>query len=151
MRKSTIVLYLATALSAGCAASTGGSNEGTAAMTKAAAVDLATLVGSSWLAQDIAGKAVAGDLKSQLQFVSADSIAGNAGCNSFKGAVKQDGGTLTIGPLATTRKMCPPAAMDQEGRFIKTLESARGARFEDARLVLLDAAGSPILRLARLE
>jgi heat shock protein HslJ len=148
MRTSIMAPLLAWALCAGCA-TPGGSNEGSTAMTNT--VDLTTLVGSTWLAEDIGGKGVMDDLQSRLQFLATDRVAGQAGCNQFDGAATLTGASVSFGPLATTRKMWPPAVMDQERRFIKALESARGARLEDKLLFLLDADGSPILRLSRLE
>ena len=58
-------------------------------------------------------------------------------------------GQLSMGPLASTRKMCPPAVMDQENRFLRTLETVRSARVEHDLLYLQDANGQTVLRLSR--
>lgn len=51
--------------------------------------------------------------------------SGQAGCNAFQGPFKLDGGGITIGPLATSRKMCmQTGVMEQETQFLKSLETA---------------------------
>lgn len=53
-------------------------------------------------------------------------VTGSAGCNTFMGGYKQEDGTITIGPLASTRKLCaePAGVMEQEAQFLAALESA---------------------------
>ena len=107
------------------------------------------LIGSIWLVEDIGGAGVIDNLQSKLQFVSASQVAGHGGCNSFNGAAVLSAGQLSMGPLASTRKMCPPAVMDQENRFLRALETERSARVEHDLLHLHDANGQTILRLSR--
>ena len=78
-------------------------------------------------------------------------MQGRGGCNSFRGRWTLDGETLTLGPIASTRRACPPPQMQQETRFLAALEATRGFRIEDGRLILLDAAGTPVARLERQE
>ena len=56
---------------------------------------------------------------------------------------------LKFGPVAATRRACPPTEMEQEARFFAALEAARGFRMEHGLLVLLDAEGKPVARLDR--
>ena len=65
------------------------------------------------------------------------------------GVYTRDGTTLTLGPLASTKKACPPAIMDQEAKFHQALGETRGYRFENGRLFLLDAQGAAVMRLWR--
>jgi heat shock protein HslJ len=109
------------------------------------------LIGSIWLAEDIGGTGVVDDLQSKLQFVSPTQVAGHAGCNSFSGAAVLTTAKLSIGPLASTRKMCPPAVMDQENRFLRTLESVHSARVENDLLYLQDGGGQTVVRLSRTQ
>ena len=52
-------------------------------------------------------------------------VSGNSGCNDFRGPFKADGNTLSIGPLATTRKLCSAeGVMAQEQEFIAALQTA---------------------------
>jgi heat shock protein HslJ len=109
------------------------------------------LIGSIWLAEDIGGAGVIDNLQSRLQFVSPEQVAGHAGCNSFSGAAVLTPAKLSIGPLASTRKMCSPAVMDQENRFLRTLESVRSASIENDLLYLRDASGQSVVRLSRTQ
>ena len=69
---------------------------------------------------------------------------GSGGCNSFRGSYSLDGGTFRFGPIAATRRACPPPQMQQETRFFAALEATRGVRVEDGALLLLDAAGATL-------
>ena len=52
-------------------------------------------------------------------------VSGSSGCNSFRGPFKADGNALSIGPLATTRKLCSAeGVMAQEREFIAALQTA---------------------------
>jgi heat shock protein HslJ len=119
------------------------------AATAPPAFDATTLLGSLWLAEDIGGAGVIDNAQSKLQFVSATQVAGSGACNSFTGAATVTATALTLGPLASTRKMCAPAVMDQESRFLRALEAVKSARMDGDLLLLMDAAGSPLARLSR--
>lgn len=47
---------------------------------------------------------------------------GNAGCNHWFAPYTLQGEALHFGPVGSTRKLCAPALMEQEGRFLKALE-----------------------------
>lgn len=53
-------------------------------------------------------------------------VSGSAGCNNFFGPFTQAEGTIDIGPLASTLKLCPDpdGAMDQEMQFLEALQQA---------------------------
>jgi heat shock protein HslJ/uncharacterized membrane protein len=52
-------------------------------------------------------------------------VSGSGGCNSFHGPFKAEGKALSIGPLATTRKLCSAeGVMAQEQEFIAALQTA---------------------------
>lgn len=59
-------------------------------------------------------------------------ISGNAGCNNYNGPYKVDGDQITIGPLASTMKMCsdPTGVMDQEAQYQAALQSAASYQIE---------------------
>jgi heat shock protein HslJ len=59
-------------------------------------------------------------------------MSGNSGCNEFNGAYKIDGDQITIGPLASTMKMCsdPAGVMDQEAQYLAALQSAANYQIE---------------------
>ncbi|WP_442112742.1 META domain-containing protein [Pseudomonas sp. NUPR-001] len=50
---------------------------------------------------------------------------GNAGCNHWFAPYQLDGHTLTFGKVGSTRKLCAPALMEQEKRFLQALETVQ--------------------------
>ena len=109
--------------------------------------DMARFVGPTRVAEDIRGRGVIDDLQSHITFSAEGRAHGLGGCNNFTGGYRLEGATLELGPLAGTRKACPPAIMDQEARFHDALGETRGYRFENGLLFLLDAQGAPVMRL----
>lgn len=52
-------------------------------------------------------------------------VFGSSGCNKYFGTIESPGPReLSVGPLAGTKRMCPPDFMDVETRFLKALDSA---------------------------
>jgi putative lipoprotein len=107
------------------------------------------LVGPTWVAEDIGGGGVIDYLQSHITFTAEGQAHGFGGCNNFTGGYTLDGATLALGPLASTKKACPPAIMNQETRFHQALGKVRDYRFENGLLVLLDAESVPVMRLWR--
>jgi heat shock protein HslJ len=73
-------------------------------------------------------------------------LTGSAGCNNYVASYLLDGQALSVGPAASTRKMCgaPQGIMEQEQAYLAILGSAAGYRTQGARLELLDAEGAPV-------
>jgi heat shock protein HslJ len=72
----------------------------------------------------------------------ADAVSGSAGCNDYNGPYKLDGTKVTIGPLATTRKACDQAIMDQETEFLTALQTPATVEQTGATVTLRDASGA---------
>lgn len=106
------------------------------------------LEGTTWTVTEIAGKAVtdAGTLE-----IKGGAVSGHAACNRYRGSAKVDmkdgGGTVTFGPLATTRMMCQ-GKMELEKALLDALAGARGYRIEGSGVVLTGAEGAALVRLA---
>lgn len=83
-----------------------------------------------------------------IQFEADNRLNGFSGCNRFLGPYTQDGQSLSIGPLASTRKMCVEG-MDAEQDFQKSLQSVKTMEFKDNRLTLKDENNSVITVLRR--
>ncbi len=60
-----------------------------------------------------------------LEFLDGGQIAAQVDCNRGSSSWKQDGSTLRIGPLATTRMACPPGS--EAARFGRQLQQVRSA------------------------
>lgn len=46
---------------------------------------------------------------------------GNAGCNHWFASYRLDGDSISFGPPGSTRKLCAPALMEQEHRFLEAM------------------------------
>ena len=114
-------------------------------------VEVQNLIGSEWLAEDIDGGGVVDNSHSTLHFAAADHVDGDTGCNRFMGPLAVDGQNLRIGPLATTRRACAPALLDQERRYLVALARGSGLRLDGALLVLLDESQRPLVRYSQVE
>ena len=93
------------------------------------------------------GEGVVAGVESTLILTEAGEALGSGGCNNFRASYSLDGGTFRFGPIAATRRACPPPQMQQETAFFAALDATRAARVEDGALILLDTAGATLLRL----
>lgn len=74
-------------------------------------------------------------------------FAGSSGCNQYAASVAAavTPGDLTVGPAASTRKMCLEPAMSAEARFLHSLESVTQFSFMAGQLALISAQGVVML------
>jgi heat shock protein HslJ len=72
-------------------------------------------------------------------------VSGQAGCNTFRAPYTVEGSRITVGPAATTRKMCGEAVMTQEREFLKALASAATWSIDAGLLHLHRADGERVL------
>lgn len=105
----------------------------------------------SWVATEIAGAPVAEGVVSWMTLTAEGRAQGQGGCNGFTGGYRVEGAALGFGPLAATRRACPPAQMAQEAGFFAALGATRGFRIEAGALLLLDEGGAPVARLVPRE
>jgi heat shock protein HslJ len=110
------------------------------------------LVGSTWRVLDIGGQKVNENVHTTMEFVEAQRVSGLAGCNQYFGPISEAANTALFGNLATTRKMCPNAQMDQEQRFLQALSSVKHLQLsQDSQMLLLYTDGTePVVRLTRV-
>jgi len=69
-------------------------------------------------------------------------------CNQFFGQYTQEGETLKIGALASTKKLCPDV-MEAEAVFLKKLQETRRAEATHLTLKLYDADDTQLMQLRR--
>jgi heat shock protein HslJ len=112
---------------------------------KAAISGEASVAGTQWLLEDLAGRGVLDRLQSTLVFAEAGRVSGRAGCNDFSGPIRWGVAHITIGPLMVTRKACSTAVSDQETRYLEALAGAHRLRI-DGPYLLIDTkvAGKPL-------
>jgi len=105
-----------------------------------------SLVGPTWSLTTMAGQPVLEGTKLTAEFSGEDRVAGNAGCNSFFGQARVDGGRLSVGPLGSTLMACVrDGVMEQEGRYLASLEAATSHTLSGDQLRLGPSAGEVTL------
>jgi len=107
------------------------------------------LVGSEWRPIELTGETVPADAGLFVRFEAEQRVAGHGGCNALFGRYTIDTVNLAIGPLAATRKACPPEIMKREAALLKALENTRLFLRDGVKLTLKDAQGLTVLRLAQ--
>jgi heat shock protein HslJ len=75
-------------------------------------------------------------------------IMGSGGCNTYTGPYTLSGRDLRIGPLASTRRACEPAILDQETRFLAALGRVTTFDTSGPTVMLRDAGGAMQVVLA---
>ncbi len=76
-------------------------------------------------------------------------VTGTTGCNTFRAPYTSEGNRLSIGPAATTRKMCPAeGVMEQERQFLAALATAKVWTVESGALDVHRADGERVLTAA---
>lgn len=120
---------------------------GTGAMADGPLVDLTPI--GAWLAEDIGGAGVIDDAQTTLVIAADGTVTGSGGCNGYGGAATIGADSLSFGSLAGTRMACAEAIMNQENRFHEALSRTASFRIDaDGKLLLLDAGGAELVRLA---
>ena len=107
-----------------------------------------TLEGGPWGGEDINGGGIMDYARVDMTFADG-AVSGLAGCNRYSGAFRQSGAAVTVGALATTRKLCAPALMETERKFLGALEAATKLRFDATGAAFLVAEDGRILKARR--
>ncbi|HEV7309331.1 META domain-containing protein [Ensifer sp.] len=121
-----------------------------ASMQPVAAENVPKQLVGTWLAEDIGGGGVIDNLQSTLEIREDGTYGGMAGCNHFTGTFSLSGSKITFGPAASTRKMCVPAVMNQEQKFLQALSRELAWSIEGSKLVLGKAGGGLAVKLASM-
>jgi len=98
--------------------------------------ETAALLGTEWILEDLGGSGVLDDAQATLAFLEPGKVAGRASCNRFSGTAKINGSEIQVGPLVSTRMLCPEALMKQEAQYLKALESADRIERDGSNLML---------------
>lgn len=80
-----------------------------------------------------------------LSLIDQQRASGLAGCNNWTADYQLNGDSFTLSNIATTRKLCAPALMEQEQRFLTALSQVQHWTFaEHQQLLLWPEQGAPI-------
>ena len=91
------------------------------AATKPPPTPGAALGGTAWDLTEMGGTADFAHLVPTIEFAADGTVSGFAGCNTFSGTFKTDGGALMLGPLATTNIGCQRPASEVESMYLTAL------------------------------
>ncbi len=114
-----------------------------------------SLESTTWMLSDIASDT--GGLVDSLPGVEVTAsffdaeVSGDGGCNRYFGTWVEDGSSIEIGPLGSTRRLCGPEIDDQEARYLGLLESAVTFQNDGQRLTLFDDNRDVVLAYDILE
>ena len=106
------------------------------------------LAGTSWLVRGWnsgrqAVVSVLADTELHMSFGLDGTISGSAGCNNFNAGYELQSRTLSIGPAASTRRMCmTDGIMEQETGFLSALSTVGSWDIRGERLQLRSQEGS---------
>lgn len=103
--------------------------------------DISFLAGSEW--------GFEGQSDRFVKFENEGRVIGSGGCNNFFGDYQAANGAITIGPIAGTKKMCPPDIMKAEDSLVGGLQMARRFEATHTVLILRDDNGTTLLTLQR--
>lgn len=109
------------------------------------------LSSTDWALMEIDGSAVIDRVQSTIRFEENDRIVGWGGCNRYFAAVRSGFNYFEVGPIGSTRRICPPVVMEQEERFFAALQKASSIRMEGDDLVIDSEATEKPLKFGRLK
>ena len=106
-----------------------------------------TLTNTYWKLVELNGAAVEPGEGKELHMIlkGEDQVGGYAGCNQFTGSMTVTGDGLSVGPIASTRRMCQNV-MAQEDAFLQALENAQRYSIAGEDLAIEDANGEVTMR-----
>ena len=106
------------------------------------------LAGSEWRIIGVGGVTSPGAARPSgtIRFTQT-SIRGKGPCNTYVGSFRENQGGIEIGGINETRMHCA-GRMELERAFLDGLARARSYRFDGGTLLLMDADGKPMVRLA---
>ena len=104
-----------------------------------------------WLIATITEQAVITSSFPTLTFDKSLSLSGQLSCNNFLTRYQLDNKNLSIGPITTTRKICPSELMQQESKLLSLLTTVKRFELDKDQLTLLDNQGRAQLKAKRVK
>jgi heat shock protein HslJ len=94
------------------------------------------LMGTGWLLVALDEGPIAAERPPTLEIGTEGEIGGLAGCNRYRGRAIIGRGTISIGPVALTRMLCPAPLMALESAYVAALSSVTTWRRDGETLEL---------------
>jgi heat shock protein HslJ len=105
----------------------------------------ASLDGSSWTLVEGMDVTIPDDVAMTIAF-EAGRASGSGGCNRFTGSYEQDGDSISLDRVASTRMACDEEVMSAERAYLSALESVSSWSATGGVLVLSDSSDQALLR-----
>lgn len=105
-----------------------------------------TLVGPTWIVEDLGGQSVIEDAQASLVFHEDSSLSGSGSCNRLRAQYTEEDGTLSVTPIATTMMLCADAVMDQEAQLLSMLEAVDRWEIDDGGALVLNGSDDAFIR-----
>jgi heat shock protein HslJ len=106
---------------------------------------------TDWALEEIDGNPVIDRVQSTIRFQANERIVGWGGCNRYSANFSSGFKYFKVGPITSTRRVCPPVVMEQEERFFTALQKSRSIRMEGAYLLIDSEATAKPLKFGRLK
>jgi putative lipoprotein len=119
--------------------------------TKKLRMDVDEFNSTDWVLEEIDGSPVIDRVQSTIRFQANERIVGWGGCNRYSANFRSGSKFFIVGPIASTRRICPPVVMEQEQRFFAVLQKSSSIRMEGANLVIDSEATEKPLKFGRLK
>jgi len=102
-----------------------------------------------WIVQSIQDQPIIAKSTAKLIFSPENRLSGLAYCNNISTSYNTQDNSISIAAIATTRKMCSPALMEQESTLIRALDKVRRFEISNGQLSLFDQEGTLQLKAKR--
>ena len=106
---------------------------------------------TDWVLEEIDGSPVTDRVQSTIRFQANERIVGWGGCNRYFANFRSGSKFFEVGPIGSTRRVCPQLVMEQEERFFAALQKARSIRMEGPNLVIDSEGTEKPLKFGRLK
>ena len=106
---------------------------------------------TDWALVEIDGRAMIDRVQSTIRFQENNRIVGWGGCNRYFATIRSGFNYFEVGPIGSTRRICPPVVMEQEERFFAALQKARSIRMQGDDLVIDSVGTQKPLKFGRLK
>lgn len=103
-----------------------------------------------WRVQSMAGRQVAADSRTRIEFSAPPRLTGNASCNRFFGVYGYREGQLRVDEnIGAGKMLCRPSLMAQENEFLSLLPRSTRIQIHNGNLEVFDARGELLIRARR--
>ena len=109
-----------------------------------------SISGGEWLVEDIDGRGVIDNAPTTLVFGKDGRLSGDTACNRYFGSYAIEGAIIQIESVGATKRACPPAVMDQESRFLETLNNVDTYRIDGTGALMLSTGSGDGLLARRI-